>query len=111
MLAVEVMASKREDIERALAEFHSVFVAVGYCVGLVVPDAIPQVSPEVRMVLEYGLDMPRPIEDLQVDNAGIHATLSFGGLGWHKTFVPWEAVLGLRCEGQRPRAKPQLRSI
>jgi len=61
--------------------------------------------------LAYGLDMPKPIEDLQVDDTGIHATLSFGGLGWHKTFVPWEAVLGLRCEGPRPKAKPQLRSV
>jgi len=105
------MPSKRDDFERVLAEFHGVFVAVGHCAGLVVPDFIPRVTSEVRMVLEYGLDMPKPIDDLEIDDTGIHATLSFGGLGWHKTFVPWDAVLGLRCKGQRSKQKPQLRSV
>ena len=118
----------REAFEQSLADYHEVKVVFIDHPALVVPDGI-RPGPgglEVMLaglavndnslagktqILVYGLDMAKPIEDLFVNDAGILATLSFGGLGWHKTFVPWEAVLGLRCEGQRQKAKPQLRSV
>ena len=118
----------REAFEQSLADYYEVHVAFVDHPNLVVPDGIRPAPGGLEVVmsvvrvdaehlagktqtLAYGFDMPRPIEDLQVDDAGIHATLSFGGLGWYSTFVPWEAVLGLRCEGQRPKARPQLKSV
>jgi hypothetical protein len=119
---------KREAFEQSLADYYEVKVVFVDHQALVVPESArpnPGGDEILRMIggvdaeflagkmqsLAYGLNMAKPIEDLQVDDTGIHATLSFGGLGWHKTFVPWEAVLGLRCEGPRPKAKPQLRSV
>lgn len=122
------MRWKREAFEQSLADYYEVKVVFVDHQALVVPESArpnPGGDEILRMIggvdaeflagkmqsLAYGLNMAKPIEDLQVDDTGIHATLSFGGLGWHKTFVPWEAVLGLRCEGPRPKAKPQLRSV
>jgi hypothetical protein len=119
---------KREAFEQSLADYYEVKVVFVDHQALVVPESArpnPGGDEILRMIggvdaeflagkmqsLAYGLNMAKPIEDLQVDDTGIHATLSFGGLGWHKTFVPWEAVLGLRCERPRPKAKPQLRSV
>ena len=103
--------TKREAFEKALAYYYEVRVVVAPHASLVLPaDILPRPG-EAGIVLVYGLDMPKPIEDLTIDDTGILATLSFGGLGWHKTFVPWDAVLGLRCKGQRSKQKPQLRSV
>jgi len=41
---------------------------------------------------EYGLNLPVPINDLEITEAGIGATLSFLRV-FHHTFVPWEAVV------------------
>ena len=126
----------REAFEQSLADYHEVKVVFVDHPALVVPDGIrpdpggveivlaaggvegalkgslsPQSLAGKTQTLVYGLDMPKPISDLVIDDAGIHATLSFGGLGWHKTFVPWEAVLGLRCEGERPKQRTKLRSV
>ena len=118
----------REAFDQSLADYFEVSVVFVDHPDLVVPDAIRPAPGGLEVMLAglavndnslagktqtlvYGLDMAKPIPDLVIDEAGIHATLSFGGLGWHKTFVPWEAVLGLRCEGQRQKAKPQLRSV
>ena len=122
------MRWKREAFEQSLADYYEVKVVFVDHQALVVPESArpnPGGDEILRMIggvdaeflagkmqsLAYGLNMAKPIEDLQVDDTGIHATLSIGGLGWHKTFVPWEAVLGLRCERPRPKAKPQLRSV
>jgi hypothetical protein len=118
----------REAFEQSLADYHEVKVVFIDHPALVVPDGIRPGPGGLEVMLAglavndnslagktqtlvYGLDMPKPIPDLFVNDAGILATLSFGGLGWHKTFVPWEAVLGLRCEGQRPKQQTQLRSV
>jgi hypothetical protein len=125
----------RKAFEQSLADYCEVSVVFIDHPDLIVPDSIRPAPGGLEIVLAgvpangddsqtcvdpldgktqtlvYGLDMAKPIEDLAVDETGIAATLSFGGLGWHKTFVPWEAVLGLRCEGPRPKAKPQLRSV
>ena len=42
-------------------------------------------------ILEYGLDMPIPIPDMEIEHDGIRATLSFP-YGLHATFVPWSNV-------------------
>jgi len=112
----------REAFEQSLADYVEVKVSFVDHPALVVPPEVRPAPHRMEIVsvgdgvmdtqrvhktqtFGYGLCMAKPIEDLVIDDAGIHATLSFGGLGWHKTFVPWEAVLGLRCEGQRPKAR------
>ncbi len=46
---------------------------------------------EPRLILQYGLNMPVPIADLEITGEGIRATLSFNRSP-HNTFVPWPAV-------------------
>jgi hypothetical protein len=44
------------------------------------------------VVFDYGLDMPKPIDDLDVSDDGIRATLSINNEP-HATFVPWNAIV------------------
>ncbi|HEY4184339.1 MAG TPA: hypothetical protein VGP07_04685 [Polyangia bacterium] len=46
---------------------------------------------EAHLVLQYGHDLPIPIPDLQIDEHGVSATLSFARNPW-STIVPWSAV-------------------
>lgn len=69
-------------------------------------------------VLEYGLNMPTPIPDLEVTDDGIKATLSFNQTPT-PTFVPWSEVVGIGIQGETmiavdvipesaaPEAKPE----
>jgi stringent starvation protein B len=41
--------------------------------------------------LDYGYGLTPPIPDLEIDDHGIHATLSFNRVPF-RTFVPWSAV-------------------
>ena len=56
--------------------------------GVVVP---VHLRGEGHLVLQYGNDLPIPIPDLQVDDFGVTATLSFARAP-HQTVVPWSAV-------------------
>ena len=56
--------------------------------GVVVPDHL---KGEAHLVLQYGNDLPIPIPDLQIDENGVSATLSFARTPW-PTVVPWSAV-------------------
>jgi stringent starvation protein B len=47
-------------------------------------------------VLQYGKNMPIPIADLEVTDAGVSATLSFSRVS-HRTYVPWSAVYAVTC--------------
>src|SRR6478609_6132980 len=51
---------------------------------------------EAHLVLQYGYDLPIPIPDLEVDEQGVRATLSFSKMP-QRTFVPWEAVYVVAC--------------
>src|SRR5581483_11721316 len=51
---------------------------------------------EAHLVLQYGHDLPIPIPDLEVDEDGVRATLSFSKTP-QRTFVPWEAVYVVAC--------------
>jgi hypothetical protein len=44
-----------------------------------------------QLVLQVGLDMPVPIPDLRVDDAGVYGTLSFNREAF-TCVVPWDAV-------------------
>jgi stringent starvation protein B len=55
---------------------------------------------EAHLVLQYGHDLPIPIPDLEVDEYGVRATLSFQRMP-HLTVVPWSAVYVVVCNDGR----------
>lgn len=61
--------------------------------GVVVPAPF---SSQAHLVLQYGRNMPLPITDLEVTEAGVSATLSFTRVP-HRTYVPWSAVYAVSC--------------
>jgi len=65
--------------------------------GVVVPQ---QLRSEPHLVLQYGHDLPIPIPDLEVDEYGVRATLSFSRAA-HRTVVPWSAVYVVACDDGR----------
>ena len=65
--------------------------------GVVVPQ---QLRSEPHLVLQYGYDLPIPIPDLEVDEYGVRATLSFSRAA-HRTVVPWSAVYVVACDDGR----------
>jgi stringent starvation protein B len=65
--------------------------------GVVVP---PHLRLEAHLVLQYGHDLPIPIPDLEVDDYGVRATLSFAKTP-HRTVVPWAAVYVVACDDGR----------
>lgn len=52
------------------------------------------------LVLRFGHEMPIPIPDLEIDDVGITATLSFDRTP-HAVVVPWQAVFGMVTENGR----------
>ena len=65
--------------------------------GVVVPDTL---RGEPHLVLQYGHDLPIPIPDLEIDDYGVRATLSFSRTA-HRTVVPWSAVYVVACDDGR----------
>jgi stringent starvation protein B len=65
--------------------------------GVVVP---PNLRHEPHLVLQYGHDLPIPIPDLEVDEYGVRATLSFSRIP-QLTVVPWSAVYVVVCNDGR----------
>jgi stringent starvation protein B len=59
--------------------------------GVVVPAPF---SSQAHLVLQYGRNMPIPIVDLEVTDAGLSGTLSFSRIP-HRTYVPWSAVYAI----------------
>jgi stringent starvation protein B len=65
--------------------------------GVVVPANLKR---EPHLVLQYGHDLPIPIPDLEIDDYGVRATLSFSRTA-HVTVVPWSAVYVVACDDGR----------
>jgi len=65
--------------------------------GVVVPDSL---RGEPHLVLQYGHDLPIPIPDLEIDDYGVRATLSFSRTA-HRTVIPWSAVYVVACDDGR----------
>jgi stringent starvation protein B len=61
--------------------------------GVIVP---PAFRGEAHLVLQYGHDLPILIPDLEVDEYGVRATLSFSRAP-HLTVIPWSAVYAVAC--------------
>ena len=71
--------------------------------GVIVPEAF---RGEAHLVLQYGHDLPIPIPDLDVDDYGVRATLSFSRTD-HLTVVPWSAVYAVACVDGRGVLYPE----
>lgn len=59
--------------------------------GVILPDHLKQ---ERHVILQYGYNMPVPIDDFVVDERGISATLSFRRVA-QTTFIPWSAIFAI----------------
>lgn len=82
----------KKDVARALLLRGSVFVYLDPRGGEVkVP---PWLARQPQLVLQVGLDLPVPIPDLRVDDAGVYGTLSFNRAPYTCS-VPWTAVFAL----------------
>lgn len=82
----------KKDVMLHLLETAWVYVHLDpRCDGVVVPEYF---RTQPRLVLQYGFNMPVPIQDLKVDERGISATLSFRQTP-QATFIPWAAVFAL----------------
>lgn len=96
--------SKREFALSLLEECPSVFVHLdARREGVVVPS---QFQKQAQLILQVGYRMPVPIPDLEVDEAGIRCTLSFGGRA-RFCRMPWSAVFALIGENRRALVWPQ----
>ena len=65
--------------------------------GVIVPTHL---RGEAHLVLQYGHDLPITIPDLEVDDYGVRATLSFQRSP-QLTVVPWSAVYVVACDDGR----------
>jgi stringent starvation protein B len=65
--------------------------------GVIVPTHL---RGEAHLVLQYGHDLPIAIPDLEIDDYGVRATLSFQRTP-HLTVVPWSAVYVVACDDGR----------
>ena len=109
------MTDARCRFEYGLSNFHSVLVGVKHHPLVVLPEHLRSddwIAGPSLIHLEYGLDMPLPIDDLRITDEGISATLSFSRIPF-QTYVPWEAVVsieGLRAVEPEPpeKTKPKL---
>lgn len=82
----------KKDVARALLLRGSVFVYLDPRRDDV---AVPAwLADQPQLVLQVGLDLPIPIPDLRVDDAGVYGTLSFNRAPF-TVVVPWEAVFAL----------------
>lgn len=99
----EQLPPKRE-VARALLVRGSVFVHLDpRAEGVRVP---PWLADRAQLVLQVGLDMPVPIPDLRIDDAGVYATLSFSRHPY-RCEVPWPAVFALVGDDGRGMVWPE----
>ena len=88
-----MILSKCNVFSGCLNDGYTVQIQVESSPGLKIPSFL-----KLPLVLEYGLNMPNPIQELHWDENGIHATLSFNREPFD-TFVPWESVVGMTGKG------------
>ena len=74
----------------------------------ILPEHLLTKGYQASITLDYNPEAVIPIADLVTDDVGISATLSFDQIPC-KTFVPWEAILGIAPREPLPappKAKP-----
>jgi hypothetical protein len=104
--ALVASSRKRAEFEDLLVRYREVRVAFVRHPDLRVPDSVLPAEGEAG-VLAYGLDLPVPIPDLRVTLGGVRATLNFSRSP-SVTFVPWEAVVGVRGHDEVASERPRL---
>src|ERR1700739_3656610 len=70
--------------------------------GVIVP---PGFRKQPQLVLEIGLNMPVPIPDLRLDEAGMSCTLSFSRQPFY-CVIPWSSVFAMVGENGRGMVWP-----
>lgn len=85
----------RQCFETMLRHAPSVFVVIDARKSDVV---VPHHLKCEDLSLQIGYDMAIPIPDLEMDEQGIRATLSFNQAPFHCT-IPWHAIKYMRTEG------------
>ena len=101
------MADARDRFEYGLAHFYRVMVLVRYHPLAVLPGHLRSdewIAGTTAIPLEYGLDMPVPIDDMRITKNGVSATLSFSRIPL-ETYVPWEAMILIEGVDPRPPEK------
>jgi stringent starvation protein B len=94
----------KKDVALALLESSTVFLHLDPRVEEVkVP---PWFKRQPQLVLQIGLNMPVPIHDLNLDDAGVSCTLSFNRMP-HFCHVPWKAIYALVAEDGRGMLWPE----
>ena len=82
---------KKEQVANSLLERGSLFVHLDASAPRVL---VPDHLRKPYLILEFGLNMAKPIRDLRLDGEGISGTLSFASSPY-RVFVPWAAVYAL----------------
>jgi len=94
----------KKEVALALLESSTVFLHLDPRVEEVkVP---PWFKRQPQLVLQIGLNMPVPIHDLNLDEAGVSCTLSFNRAP-HFCHVPWKAIYALVAEDGRGMLWPE----
>ena len=88
-----MILSKSSVFASCLNDGYTVQVQVESSPGLELPSFL-----KLPLILEYGLNMPNPIQELHWGEDGIHATLSFNQEPFD-TFVPWNSVVAMTAKG------------
>jgi len=82
----------KREVAHALLTQGAAFVHLDpRAVDVVVPEWLKR---QPQLVLQIGLNMPVPIRDLRIDDAGVFGTLSFNRAPF-TCMVPWHAVFAL----------------
>lgn len=93
----------KKDVVLALLEQSSVYIHLDpRQKGVRVP---PQFKKQPQLVLQVGLNMPIPIRDLDIDDAGISCTLSFNRSPFH-CVMPYASIFALVGEDGRGMVWP-----
>jgi|SRR5215472_11979714 len=93
----------KKEVALALLERSSVHVHLDpRATGVVVP---PWFKKQAQLVLQVGLNMPVPIPDLRLDDAGMTCTLSFNRSPFY-CVVPWPSVYAMVGEDGRGMVWP-----
>jgi stringent starvation protein B len=93
----------KKEVALALLAHSSVFIHLDPRVANVVVPVWFKKQPQ--LVLQIGLNMPVPIQDLHVDDDGLSCTLSFNRSPFH-CMVPWAAVYAMVDDEQRAMVWP-----
>ena len=94
----KINTHKLEVFNSALRACDTIVVFIAKQDNVILPESA--YAGKAFVVLEYGLDMPKPISDFRTDAKGIYGDLSFNNTPVN-TFVPWSAVFTIvdKAEG------------